>query len=132
MPSRFHFALQPLLDRRRRVEEEKLHRFTLQRRERDSAACAGDRLVAALAKRSTRACDAPTLAAFDAAIAAQRRRAAAAQTALDAARDELIAASRERRVIERLRERRLRAYQEEAARRDELEIEEANARRRAR
>jgi flagellar biosynthesis chaperone FliJ len=44
------------------------------------------------------------------------------------ARDDLVAASRERRVVEKLKERRLRAFLAEEARRDELELDEANAR----
>jgi flagellar export protein FliJ len=125
----FDFRLAPLLDRRRSVEEEKQRRCALRLRECGDAALERDRLVSALAERATHSTDAGSLAVLDIAIAVQRRRAAEAQFALEAARDELTAASRERAAIEKLRERRLREFEEEEARRDELEIEEANARR---
>jgi flagellar export protein FliJ len=131
MAARFRFALQPLLDRRGRVEEEKQHRFDLRRRERDDALREGDRLVAALTERALRTSDAGSLAVYDAAIAARQRRAACAESALETAREELIAARRDRRAIEKLRDRRRHAFEEEEARREELEIDEANARRRA-
>jgi flagellar export protein FliJ len=128
----FQFRLQPLLDRRRREEEEKLHRYARYERERDDALRAGDRLAAAFDRHAARASEAGTLAALDAGIAALRRRAAQAQSALAGARDDLIAARRARRAIEKLRERRLHAYESDEAKRDELEIDEANARRRSR
>jgi flagellar biosynthesis chaperone FliJ len=131
MAARFRFALQPLLDRRTRIEEEKQHRFDLRRRERDAALSEGERLAAALTQRALRTCDAGRLAVFDAAVAACRQRAARADGNLEEARRELVAARRDRGAIEKLRDRRRRAFEEEEARRDELEIDEANARRRA-
>lgn len=131
MAPRFRFALQPLLDRRGRIEEEKQHRFDLQRRKSDDALREGELLAAGLTERALRTSDAGSLAVFDAAIAARQRRAADAESALEAAREELIAARRDRRAIEKLRDRRRRAFEEEEARREELEIDEANARRRA-
>ncbi len=128
----FHFRLQALLERRRWVEEEKRQRCAQRRGERDEALRAGDRLSSALSRRAMRTSDAGSLAILEAGIAAQQRRAVEAQVSLATARDELIVASRERRVIEKLRERRRRAYEYEEARRDELEIEEANSRRRVR
>ncbi|HEY6325284.1 MAG TPA: flagellar FliJ family protein [Candidatus Cybelea sp.] len=123
--------MQPLLDRRGRIEEEKQHRFDLQRRKSDDALREGELLAAGLTERALRTSDAGSLAVFDAAIAARQRRAADAESALEAAREELIAARRDRRAIEKLRDRRRRAFEEEEARREELEIDEANARRRA-
>jgi flagellar export protein FliJ len=128
----FHFRLAPLLDRRRREEEEQLHRYRRYERECDDAFRAVNRLAAAFDRHAARACEAGTLAALDAGVAAARRRAAQAQRALEAPRDDLIAAGRARRVIEKLRERRLHAYESDEARRDELETDEANARRRTR
>ncbi|MBV8344569.1 MAG: flagellar FliJ family protein [Candidatus Eremiobacteraeota bacterium] len=128
----FYFALDPLLDRHRRVEDEKRQRCARRRRERDDALRARDRLVSALAARAASRSDARSLAVLDARIAVQRRRLAEAESALGNAADELMTASRERRVIEKLRERRRREYEREEARRDELEIDEANALRRAR
>lgn len=65
---------------------------------------------------------------LDAAIAAQLRRIAALQGDLEQRRRDLIAAARERRVIEKLGERRRRAFEAEEARREELELDETNAR----
>ncbi len=131
MAARFHFVLQALLDRGSRIEEEKRHRFTLRRRELDDTVRDRERLAAALVERAVRTSDAGSLAVFDVAVAARRRFAVWAEGELETARRELLAARRDRRVIERLRDRRLRAFEEEEARREELEIEEANALRRA-
>ncbi len=132
MPARFRFALQPLLDRRSRAEEEKQRCFARRRRELDDFARERERLAAALFETAMRTSDAASLAVFDAAIAARRRGAASAERALETARQELIPARRDRRALEKLRERRARAFDEEAARLEELEIDEANARRRTR
>lgn len=132
MPARFRFALQPLLDRRSRAEEEKRRCFARRQRELDDLARDRERLAAALFETVVRTSDAATLAVFDAAIAARRRGTASAERALEAARQELIPARRDRRALEKLRERRARAFEEEAARLEELEIDEANARRRTR
>jgi len=132
MAARFRFALQALLDRRRRAEEEKRRCFALWRRELDDLARDRERLAAALFETAVRTSDAASLGIFDAAIALRRRAAASAERALETARQELIPARRDRRVLEKLRERRLRAFEEEAARLEELELDEANARRPAR
>lgn len=50
--------------------------------------------------------------------------------ALEIARGVLVEATRERRVIETLKQRRRREFDAAEARRDELELDEANARRR--
>lgn len=131
MPA-FHFRLQPLLDRRRQVEDGKGRRYAVARRERDEAVRACERLVSALARHAMFPSDAGTLAVLDAGIEARQRRARNVEAALEDARQELIAAGRERRALEKLYERRRRAYEEAEARRDEHEIDEANARRPAR
>jgi len=128
----FHFHLQPLLDRRRQVENGKRLRCAVARRDRDEAVRACEHLVSALARHAVRRGDAGTLAVLDAGIEARQRRARNAEAALEAAHEELIAAGRERRALEKVCERRRRAYEEEEARRDEHEIDEANARRLAR
>ncbi len=46
----------------------------------------------------------------------------------NAKRHDLVAAARERKVIEHLRERRRRAFEAEEARQEELELDESNAR----
>ncbi len=60
------------------------------------------------------------------------RRANELEAAVAAARDAFVDASRERRVIETIKERLRRAFDAEAARREELELDDANARRRER
>ena len=130
MAARFHFALQPLLDRRSRIDEEKQLCFDLQRRERDAGSSEVTRLATALTRLALRTSDAGSLAVFDAAMTARRKYAVLAEAALETARRELIAARRERRAIEKLRDRRRCSFEEEEARREELEIDEANARRR--
>ncbi len=143
MPARFDFRLAPLLDHRKRVEEEKQREFAACRRAVDECRREVERLggqrrrsIEQLAG-SARTQSAAELRLRDAhlrrvelAISDERRRQGELCVASERARDELIAASRERRVVEKLRERRLRAFEAEAARCEELELDEANARRR--
>ena len=128
MPGKFRFGLQPLLDRRRHVEEEKRREYAARRREVDETLRENENLRAALravVEESPRVSD---LAYIDAAIVAQQRRGAELEAALEHARNALILACRDRRAIEKLLERRRRAYEAERAHREELEIDEANAR----
>lgn len=141
MAAKFVFTLQPLLDARRRDEEAKhrafagarravadaeveLDRLTGARRRciRDIAASASTSAVASLRIRDGH------LQAIAAALDVARRRRGELQAACDRARDELVVASRHRRVVEKLRERRRRAFELTELRRAELEIDEANAR----
>jgi flagellar protein FliJ len=141
----FRFSLQPLLDWRTRVEEEK---------QRDFAACrrlvveSADELARLLATRrscanllvaSARSARGAELRLRDAhlrclesAIVKERRRGAELHAACDRARERLMTASRERRIIEKLKERRVSALEAENARREELELDESNARRQER
>jgi flagellar protein FliJ len=126
MPAKFHFGLQPLLDLRKRIEEAKQEAFATKRREVDRHSHEVERLSAALAC-AAKGSRSPALPAYlDAAIGAQRRRVGELEAALEVARQELIGASRERRVIEKLCERRRREFEELRARREERELEEAN------
>jgi flagellar biosynthesis chaperone FliJ len=63
------------------------------------------------------------------AIESERERGADSALALERAGEELVAADRARRVVERIKERRLRAFRSECERREELEREDAAARR---
>lgn len=124
---RFVFSLEPLLERRARTEEERRQIFAIRQRAYDQAVrelsrigrelAAGPHADCALLRFLSRAIE------TQAGIVAQRR------AAVECARHELIAAVRERRVLEKLRERRVRAFDAAQARREELELDEANARR---
>ncbi|MGB8908161.1 MAG: flagellar export protein FliJ [Candidatus Cybelea sp.] len=143
MPARFDFRLAPLLDHRKRVEEEKQREFAACRRaieecRREIERLGGQRrrsieqLVGSVRTQSARELrlrDAH-LRRVELAIDDERLRQGELSVAYERARDELIAASRERRIVEKLKERRYRAYQAEAARCEEIELDEANARRR--
>jgi flagellar protein FliJ len=143
MPARFDFRLAPLLDHRKRVEEEKQREFAAcrcsvdecrreierlggQRRRamQQLAGSAGTQSAAELRLRDAH------LRRVELAISGERLRQGEVCAIYERTRDELIVASRERRVVEKLKERRLRAFEAEAARYEELELDEANARRR--
>jgi flagellar export protein FliJ len=140
--ARFAFRLEPLLDARKRAEEE---------RRRNLAACRNS-LERCLEKRRRFAAarDACIVALFDAARTRPVRdlRAfdrhlhylCAAETttrsqerdlakSFELARDELTVANRERRVVEKIKARERRVFEVQEARREELELDDGNARR---
>ncbi len=132
MARRFVFRLQPLLDWRRRAENE---------RRRDLAACLRDvarcdaELDAlewargqAIETADLRLRDA-YLRHLDAEGAALGSRRAALEAARDRARDAAQVARRATGVLEKLEQRRRSAFRAEEARWDELELDEGNARR---
>jgi flagellar export protein FliJ len=132
MPAKFRFALASLLERRRLVEQESRHRCAARQHEHRGLLEEMKRLTGAL-----RACTAPAsnpcaayCSTLDAAMAAQRHRISDARASLDDARNDAISARRDLRAIEALLERRRRAFEQEEARREELELDEANARNR--
>jgi flagellar export protein FliJ len=141
MGGRFRFTLEALLHRRRRVEEEKQREFAACRRALEDGSRQLERLADSRRRclermtRSARAGTTPDVRLLDAivlsldsAAASGRERRTALEAACGRARDALIAATRDRRAIEKLKERHLRAFQAEEARRDELELDEANSR----
>ncbi|MBV8066695.1 MAG: flagellar export protein FliJ [Candidatus Eremiobacteraeota bacterium] len=141
MGARFRFTLQPLLDRRRRAEEEKRQdleacRYALEGGSRelellaDSRRHCLERIVLSAQTGSTpqiRLLEA-LLGSVDTAAVRVCERRTEVEAAYERARNALTAASRERRVIEKLKERRRLAFQAEEARREELELDESNAR----
>jgi flagellar protein FliJ len=131
-----------MLDWRARVEEEKQRDFAAARRLLEDCDCELERLAAAYARcakqlvASVHTAGAAELRLGDsylrciqAAMADERSRRSELQSACDRARDALVVATRERRVIEKLKERRRREFEMAEARREELEIDESNARR---
>jgi len=118
MARAFRFSLQPLLDRKAAIENEHRGQVAAARRALDEARAALEGLMAAVAAQ-------PYL---DGTVAAQLRRIAELQGDLERKRHDLVAAARERKVIEHLRERRRRAFEAEEAQREELELDESNAR----
>jgi flagellar export protein FliJ len=141
MPA-FHFPLQPLLDWRKHREKEKQRIFAARRAARDEALHEVARFSGALTD-CTRRLFASTgtqpvahlrlhdshLGYLQRALEEQRRRAVELHAAFERAGEELVAAGRERRVLEMLEQRRRRAFDEEVTRREELEIDDGNARR---
>jgi flagellar export protein FliJ len=124
---RFVFRLQPLLDWRRRAENER--RRDLAGCLRDLARC--DDELDALESARGRAIETADLRLRDAYLrhldaesVAVRSRRAAFEAACDRARDAALAARRATGVLEKLEQRRRFAFLAEEARRDELELDE--------
>jgi flagellar FliJ protein len=139
--ARFVFPLQPLLDARRRKEEEKQRAFAGAKAARDENVRELERLSAALriGAHALHECamtgSAASLRLHDShlrylerTLQSCEKRSAESAPAFDRAASELYAANRERRLIEKLKERRLQEFEREEARRDERELDEANAR----
>ena len=119
MPPKFEFRLQPLLDRRKIVEEEKQGNFAACRRAVDECARElarlGDARRHSLKQLVETALKCPTadillrhahLRCVEVAIDDARHRHLEAEADLERARQELISASRERRLIGKLKEHR--------------------------
>ncbi|MFY9719091.1 MAG: hypothetical protein WAK16_05540 [Candidatus Cybelea sp.] len=142
MASRFVFGLQPLLDERKRVEQTKQRAFALAARARENCLRDLDRLARALRAGSqalhecamrgstagARVYDAH-LRYLERAVASHEQRNAESVVALDRAAQELRNANRERRVVEKLKARRRQEFERAEAWREELELQETNARR---
>lgn len=142
MAARFLFQLQPLLDERERAERKKHEVFGACRRVAAESASTIVRIAQARqrcerflaragragAVRDARLFDAH-LRSLEATFERERLRYAELQARCERAREELLGARLERRVIEKIKQRRRRAFDLGEARREELEIDEANARR---
>lgn len=141
MARKFHFTLEPLLEHRKRIEEARQRELASRRSAVEACARELEQLNAArrrsLAGLGASAGDVSTadlrlrdeyLRAIDAAAATADDRRAELEAACRDARDELATAARDRRALEMLKERRRRIYEAEAARREEMELDESNAR----
>ncbi|MBV9027800.1 MAG: hypothetical protein JO311_04235 [Candidatus Eremiobacteraeota bacterium] len=127
MPAKFRFGLAPLLEHRRRGERDCERRFAVCRQEIGEHEQATVRLCDALRTQLAAPRVESSLWYVEDSLTARRKAGAEAQRRLEQLRDELIVARRERRVIEKLYERRRKAYEAELARYEEMELDEANA-----
>ena len=139
---RFAFALQPVLDHRKRIEDEKQLVVAVRKRAVDDAEREPARLNEEFREHSTMLreghkkletrelqCIYAHLQFLDRCIVAQIRIVAERRVALDRARTELLAASKEKKVVEKLKERRKDAHALEEQRFEQKELDDGNARR---
>ena len=142
---RFHFTLQPVLEQRERIEDEKQQNVAQKQRAHDEADAELRRLYVEFKAQSTRirekhrSVEAEELRLMyahvhflDRCIVAQIQIVAEKKVALEKARKELLEASKERKVVEKLKERRKTAHAAEIARLEQNELDDNNARRYAR
>jgi flagellar FliJ protein len=139
---RFVFALQPVLEQRERIEDEKQQTVAIRLRAVDEAEAELRRLNAVFRENADRLRDKHReieteelrltyahLRFIDRSIVAQIQVLAERRLALDRARKDLQVASKERKAVEKLKERRKSAHETEAARVEQNELDDGNARR---
>lgn len=139
---KFHFALQPVLEQRERIEDEKQQTMAQKQRSLDQAEAELRRLNDEFRENADRLRakhrDLDTeelrltyahLQFLDRCIVAQIKIVAERRVALDRARAELLVASKERKAVEKLKERRKIAHETEAMRVEQNELDDGNARR---
>lgn len=139
---KFKFALQAVLDQRQRLEDEK--QLIVADRKRAVAEAEAElarfnqefRSHTIELREHHREWDVETLRLYyahlsylDRAIVAQIRVVAERRVALDRARNELLAASKEKKVVEKLKSRRREAFLIEEMRIEQNELDDGNARR---
>ncbi len=142
---KFSFALQPVLDHRKRIEDEKQLVVATRKRALDEAEAELKRLNdefrrhAALLRDGHKKLETRELQSIyahlqflDRCIVAQIKIVAERRVALDRARNELLEASKEKKVVEKLKERRREAFVIEEQRVEQKEIDDGNARRHGR
>lgn len=145
MAKRFKFPLQPVLDQRERAEEQKQQVVAHRRRALDDAEAELARLNddfranSEALRSSHRGLGAEELRMhyahlqyLDRVILSQIRVVAERRVMLDRARTDLLHASRDRQVVEKLKERRHEAFVVEEMRVEQNELDDANARRHGR
>jgi len=141
MGKRFAFSLQPVLDHRRRIEDEKKQTVALRQRACDEAQAELDRLNAEFREHSMLVrtkhhnFDAESLRAhyghlhfLDRVIDAQIRVVAERRASLERARQDLVEAQRDRKVVDKLKDRRKASFHAEEMRIEQGELDDANAR----
>ena len=139
---KFRFALQPVLDHRKRIEDEKQLIVAQRKRAFDEAerelARLNDefRLHAAMLRDEHKRLEIRELQSIyahlqflDRCIVAQIRIVAERRVALDRARADLLEASKEKKVVEKLKERRREIFVVEEQRVEQKELDDGNARR---
>lgn len=142
MAKKFKFSLEAVLEARKRVEEQKqqvvAERLRAQEVSERELARLNDAFRASSEKlrKDHRELDAEGLRTFyahvqflDRAITAQIRIVAERRYAVDRARAELLEASKERKVVEKLKERRRESFVLEGIRIEQIELDDGNARR---
>jgi flagellar FliJ protein len=142
---KFRFTLQPVLEHRQRIEDNAKLAMAARQRELDRAQEELDDFNARYREHSDllrgehRKLTAEDLrlhyahvAFLDRAIDAQLGAVAQRRAAVDRARAEVLEASKERKAVEKLKERRREAHDVEDRRMDQNELDDANARRHAR
>ena len=145
MAKRFKFTLQPVLEQRKRLEEEKQTIVAQRARAVEEAEYELKRLNDEFRRHSDelrndhRQLDGETLRMhyahlqfLDRVIVSQIHLVADRRIALDRARGDLLAASKERKVVEKLKERRLDAHVLEEQRVEQNALDDSNARRHGR
>lgn len=139
---RFRFALQPVLDQRQRIEDEKQMVVAQKQRSLDEAEAERRRLNeefrvnADLLRTRHHKMNTQELVLsyahlqfLDRCIVAQIKVVAERRVALDKARVELLEASKEKKAVVKLKERRREAHDAEAMRLEQNDIDDGNARR---
>ena len=142
MAKKFAFALQPALDQRKRIEDEKQQVVAIRKRAHDDAKRELDRLndefraCSRELREGHRELDGDSLRMhyahlqfLDRTIDAQIKVVAERQAALERARRDLIAASKNRKVVDKLKDKRKAAHMAEELRVEQIELDDGNARR---
>lgn len=142
MAKRFKFSLQVVLEARKRIEEQRQQVLAERLRALDHSESELARLNTEFHDSSQRLRSGHRgfdgeglrlhyahLQFLDRAITAQIRVVAERRLAVDHARLELLAASKERKVVEKLKERRQEAFTLEELRVEQIELDDGNARR---
>ena len=139
---KFKFALQPVLDHRKRTEDEKQLVVATRKRALDQAEAELARLNEEFRLHAQRLRDEhgkldtselqaiyAHLQFIDRCTVAQHKVVVERRLALDRARAELLAASKEKKVVEKLKERRKESFELEEQRVEQKELDDGNARR---
>lgn len=145
MAKKFTFALQPVLDHRKRIEDERKQTLALRQRALDDAKRELKRLNDDFRQHSnellTRHRELAIedlrlhyahLQFLDRSILAQTKIVAERQAAVDRARADLVEASKNRKVVDKLKERKKSVFVAEELRIEQLELDDGNARRHGR